>query len=107
MVKNSSANAGIAEGLGSTPGPEDSLEEEMASHSNILAWKIPWTEALPSMGSQRVGHWACKHHQNVKIHQHLGVNLAQDIQTLCKQNYCMWEELEKTINGERYYIYGL
>ena len=56
MVKNSSANAGIAEGLGSTPGPEDSLEEEMASHSNILAWKIPWTEALPSMGSQRVGH---------------------------------------------------
>ena len=36
-----------------------SLEEEMATHSSILAWRIPWTEEpgrLPSMGSQRVGH---------------------------------------------------
>ena len=34
-------------------------EEEMASHSSILAWEIPWTEEpgrLPSTGSQRVGH---------------------------------------------------
>ena len=40
-------------------GWEDSLEKEMATHSNILAWKIPWTEepgGLQSMGSQRVGH---------------------------------------------------
>ena len=40
-------------------GGEDSLEKEMATHSNILAWKIPWTEEpgrLQSMGSQRVGH---------------------------------------------------
>ena len=38
---------------------EDSLEKEMATHSSILAWKIPWTEEpgrLQSMGSQRVGH---------------------------------------------------
>ena len=38
---------------------EDSLEEEMASPSRILAWKIPWTEepdGLQSMGLQRVGH---------------------------------------------------
>ena len=36
-------------------GQEDPLEKEMATHSNILAWKIPWTEgpgSLPSMGSQ-------------------------------------------------------
>ena len=36
-----------------------SLEKEMATHSSILAWKIPWTEepgGLQSMGSQRVGH---------------------------------------------------
>ena len=43
-------------------GWEDPLEKEMATHSSILAWKIPWTEApgrLQSMGSQRVGHdWA-------------------------------------------------
>ena len=38
---------------------EDLLEKEMATHSSILAWKIPWTEEpgrLQSMGSQRVGH---------------------------------------------------
>ena len=38
---------------------EDSLEKEIATHSNTLAWKIPWTEKpgrLQSMGSQRVGH---------------------------------------------------
>ena len=40
-------------------GPGDPLEEEMATHSSILAGKIPWTEEpgwLQSMGSQRVGH---------------------------------------------------
>ena len=40
-------------------GQEDPLKEEMATHSSILAWKIPWTEEpgrLQSMGSQRVGH---------------------------------------------------
>ena len=40
-------------------GQEDPLEEEMATHSSILAWKIPWTEEpgrLQSMGSQRVRH---------------------------------------------------
>ena len=39
-------------------GWEDPLEKEMATHSSILAWKIPWTEdpgRLQSMGSQRVG----------------------------------------------------
>ena len=38
-------------------GREDSLEKEMAAHSSILAWRIPWTEEpgrLQSMGSQRV-----------------------------------------------------
>ena len=38
---------------------EDPLEEGMATHSNILAWRIPWTEepgGLQSMGSQRVRH---------------------------------------------------
>ena len=37
---------------------EDALEEEMTTHSSILAWKIPWTEepgGPQSMGSQRVG----------------------------------------------------
>jgi len=40
-------------------GQEDILEKGLATHSNILAWKIPWTEeigGLQSTGSQRVGH---------------------------------------------------
>ena len=40
-------------------GQEDPLEEEMATHSRILAWRTPWTEepgGLQSMRSQRVGH---------------------------------------------------
>ena len=40
-------------------GGEDLLEKEMATHSSILAWKIPWTEEpdrLQSVGLQRVGH---------------------------------------------------
>ena len=40
-------------------GGEDPLEEDMATHSSILAWEIPWTEqpgGLRSLGSQRVGH---------------------------------------------------
>ena len=39
-------------------GQEDALEKEMATHSSVLAWRIPWTEepgGLQSMGSQRVG----------------------------------------------------
>ena len=40
-------------------GGEDPLEKGMATHSSILAWRIPWTEepgGLQSMGFQRVGH---------------------------------------------------
>ena len=40
-------------------GWEDHLEEEIATHSSILAWRIPWTEdsvRLQSMGSQRAGY---------------------------------------------------
>ena len=56
MVKNLPA---MQEMVVQSLGQEDSLEKEMATHSNIIAWEIPWTEEpgrLPSMGSQRVGH---------------------------------------------------
>ena len=46
-------------------GQEDPLEEEMATHSRILAWRILWTEepgGLQSMGSQRVGHTLATEH---------------------------------------------
>ena len=46
-------------------GHEDPLEEEMATHSSIPAWRIPWTEepgGLQSVGSQRVGHDGATEH---------------------------------------------
>ena len=59
MVKNPLANAGNIRNMGSICGIEHLLEKEMATHSSILAWRIPWTEEpsrLQSIGSQRVGH---------------------------------------------------
>ena len=54
--KECACNAGDP---GSIPGSEDPVEKEMATHTSILAWRIPWTEksgVLQSMESQRVGH---------------------------------------------------
>ena len=68
VVKNVSANKGDIRHKGSNPGSGDPLEEGMATHSSILAWRIPWTEEpgrLQSRGSQRVRHnWSdlvCTH----------------------------------------------
>ena len=57
MVKNLPANAGDAGDLGLILGSGTSMEEGIATHSSVLAWRIPWTEepdGLQSMGSQRV-----------------------------------------------------
>ena len=54
--KESAFNSGDP---GSIAGSEDPLEKGMATHSSILAWRIPWTEepgGLQSMGLQRVRH---------------------------------------------------
>ena len=60
MVEKKLANAGAADVMGLTPlGQEDPLEKEMATHSSILAWEIPWAEdpgRLQSMWLKRVGH---------------------------------------------------
>ena len=57
-VKNPPVKAGDTGDVDSIPGLGRSLEEEMATHSSILAQKIPWTEepgGLQSVGLQRVG----------------------------------------------------
>ena len=57
-VKNPPAKQETQQMLVQSLGQEDLLEEEMATHCSILAWRIPWTEepgGLQSMGSQRVG----------------------------------------------------
>ena len=59
MVKNLPAMQELQEVLVRSLGREDPLEEGMAIHSSILAWRIPWTEepgGLQSMGLQRVRH---------------------------------------------------
>ena len=65
MVKNLPANAGHTGDAGSIPSRADPPEKEMATHSSILAWRIPWTEepgGLQFMGSQRVRHnWEMAH----------------------------------------------
>ena len=58
MVKNPPANAGNVRDAGLIPGLEDPLEKEMATHSSILAWAIPWIEepgGLQVIGSQKRG----------------------------------------------------
>ena len=61
VIKNPPANAGDIRDVGLTPGKsrENPLEEGVAIHSSIRAWRIPWAEepgGLESIGSQRVGH---------------------------------------------------
>ena len=71
MVKNPPVNAGdvrcgFSPWVGKIP-----LEKEMATHSSILAWRIPWTEepvGLQSMGSQRVRHDLATKQQSLWIH---------------------------------------
>ena len=59
MVKSLSASVGDVRDAGLIPGLEDPLEDHIATHSGILAWRIPWEEKpgrLQSMRSQRVRH---------------------------------------------------
>ena len=58
VVKNLPANAGDIKDSGLSPESGRSLEEGMATHTSILAWRIPWTEepgGLQSIGSHKVG----------------------------------------------------
>ena len=58
--KDPPTTTGDSGDVGCILGQEDPLEEDMATHSSILTWEIPWTEesggAKLSIGSQRVGH---------------------------------------------------
>ena len=59
VVKNPPANTGDIRDMGSIPGSEDPMEEGVAAHSSILAWRIPRTKGpgrLQSIVSQRIGH---------------------------------------------------
>ena len=63
-------------------GQEDPLEEEMATHSSIIAWKIPWAEepeGQESMGLQRVGcNWASEHEYMMVLSSWLEFQLFEE-----------------------------
>ena len=69
-------------------GWEELLEKKMATHSNTLAWRIPWTEEpgrLQSMGSQRVGQdCVTKFHFSMKRirHMHTGIPYPLDLPSM-------------------------
>ena len=68
VIKKPPANTGDARGTGSTPASEGPLEGEMATHSSVLAWRIPWTEesgGLQSLGSQGIGRDCVTEHAQV------------------------------------------
>ena len=71
-------------------GREDPLEEEMATHSSILDWTIPWTEEpgrLQSRGSKRVRYdWATEHSRKLKLDRIGGQNDSQS--TMDPANTC-------------------
>ena len=74
MVKNLSA---MQETQVPSLGQADPLEKEMATYSNILAWRTPWTEEpdeLQSMGSQRVGHGLHPSNRDSKWRQKPGLS---------------------------------
>ena len=60
MVPQTVKNLPVTQEMGvQSLGQEEPLEKGMATHSNVLAWRIPWTEELgrlQSMGPQRAGH---------------------------------------------------
>ena len=71
MVKNSPAKQEMQKTWVPFLGQEDPLEWEVATHSDIIPWEVPWTEApggLQSMGVQRVGH--NRTHVHVRTHTH-------------------------------------
>ena len=74
MVKTLPANAQDLRDSGSMPRSRRSLQEGMANHFSILAWKIPWLEEpgrLQSMGSHRVGHdWSLSTYTHNYIRRH-------------------------------------
>ena len=74
MVKNLPANVGGVETLVLSVGKEGLLEEEKATHSKILAWKIPWTEepgGLQSMDRNFSGSYPKKETKYSKCKPHL------------------------------------
>ena len=90
VVKNPSVNAGGVRDTSSIPGSGRSPGRGMATHSSILAWRIPWTEepgGLQSMGSHTVRHEQATEHTHT--HRGLGPHIKNTKQNQkVKQKQC-------------------
>ena len=81
---------------------EDPLEEEMAIHSSILAWRIPWTEeagGLQSMGSQRVGCNCATHIQYKAILEQIGPPVSEVVETQLRSTVHL-EQKRLAVSGD-------
>ena len=74
-------------------GREDPLEEEVATHSSILAWRIPWTEEpgrLQSMGSQRIRHETEQLSIHAYRHKYTDLFVRRQVQEYSKVGFPWW-----------------
>ena len=86
-------------------GWEDPLEKEMVTHSNTLAWKIPWTEEpgrLQSKGSQRVRHdWATSlgiiWHLNLKLNSNFPPLFSLRFYSFTETHLNVWEKIHRML----------
>ena len=94
QVKNPSAMQETQEMQVRFLGQEDPLEEDMKTHSSILAWEIPWREGpggLQSMGSHRVGHhWATTSSSN-EVEKEICIQIILKYKAVCDVNTVLWE----------------
>ena len=108
QVKKSAYNAGDRGNMGLIPGLGRSPEEEMAIHSSILAWKIPWKEepgGLQCMKSQRVRHNWKTEHTHTHIHSGLPVQvLNKYLSPFCnlQHTWAHTQKGKKRRNGSSY-----
>ena len=85
-------------------GQEDPLEQGMATHSSILAWRISWTKQpgeLQSIGSQRVGHsWSDLVHACACVRTHTHTHSHTHTNThICLHNEFHWRKLSRTLKN--------
>ena len=93
-MKNPPANPGDARDSDLIPGSKRSLEKEMATHSRILTWKIPWTEQ-PG-GIQSTGHKELDTTEHAHMHTHtLNKTPGKIRESVLFKNFSMTKEKQQ------------
>ena len=106
MIKNPPANEGGTGDAASIPGLGRSSAGGMATHSSILAWRIPWTEepgGLQSMGPQRVGITeGLSTHTHLAHHLDLSIRLYSQSVVICCFDLYLWRSPYEWRGGTRH-----